>query len=157
LISSCIILAARHYHLVARDLFTAMKNVARLVVAVNVARYKIEWHVLLRRVLNHRRNPCRLRGRWPTDAQARAHGFDVTRGVVIQLEVRFLLRDSRPEVEVGLVPDFEVPVGDLVYAVALDQVLSELSDQVIPLGVVLGRRDIRVIPERVQIRPGGKL
>ncbi len=102
-------------------------------------------------------NPRRLRRRRPADAQLRAYGLDVARGVVVELEVGLLPRRSSPEIEIGLVPHFEVPARHFVDAIAIDQVPGELRDHVVPLGIILGRRDVGVIPERLQIRPRGQL
>ena len=65
-------------------------------------------------------------------------GFaDAGDGVVVELEV--LLGGALPVGDVGLVPDFKVPGGDLVAAVALDEVLDYAAAEFAPHGVVPGR------------------
>ena len=60
----------------------------------------------------------------PTRIRA-VHRLQRAGGVVIELKVGFLRRAPGPEIDVRLIPDFEVPTGDLVDAVAIDQVLGE--------------------------------
>jgi hypothetical protein len=68
------------------------------------------------------------RRRWrAADAQAGADVLQVIGGVGVEVEVGLHARDAVPEVDVGLVPDFEVPGGDLIDAVAIDEVLGEVA------------------------------
>ena len=62
---------------------------------------------------------------------------DAGDGVVVQLQV--IGRRALPVADVGLVPDLEVPGGDFVAAIALDEVLDDAAHQFAPHGVVLGR------------------
>ena len=59
--------------------------------------------------------------------------------MIVELEVGGLLGLAGPEVDVGLVPHFEVPLGDFVDAVAIDQMLGELVDEVVPFRPVFRR------------------
>jgi len=97
-----------------------------------------------------RRDPRCLRRGWAADLQAGRDGFERAGGVVIELKVGGLFGIADPEVDVGLVPDFELPGGDFVEAVSLDQVLSEGGNHRVPERVVAGGRDIGLVPERVQ-------
>ena len=73
------------------------------------------------------------RGRCGTAyAQARTDLLEVAGGVVVELEVGLLAGHSTPEVDVGLIPDFEVPGRDLIDAVAVHEVLCEVRHQVVP-------------------------
>ena len=69
-------------------------------------------------------NPRRLRGRGATDPQSRTDRFDGERGVVVQIPVAGLLGLSGPKIEVRLVPHFEIPLRNLINAVAVDQMLQ---------------------------------
>ena len=82
------------------------------------------------------RDPRGLRGGWAADLQARRDRFQRACGVVVEFEVGGLLGIANPEVDVGFVPHFELPGGDFVDAVALDEVLSEGGDHRVPQRVV---------------------
>ena len=84
------------------------------------------------------------------DAQAWIDGFERAGGVLVELEVRTVARDASPEVDVGLVPDFEVPLRDFVDAVAIDEVVSEGGDEGVPALEGFGRGDVGLVPEGVQ-------
>ena len=145
------------HHLIARNILIGVEDVAGLVVAVDVGGNEVEGNFILGGVLDHVANPGSLGRRRTAHAQARADRLNVARGVVVEFEVRLLARRAGPEIEIRLVPHFEVPGRNFLQAVAIDQVLHELGDHVVPLGIVLGRRDIGVIPEGLQIRPRGQL
>src|SRR5581483_7728080 len=106
---------------------------------------------------NHVPNPGGLRSRRPAYPQRRRYILNIARGMVVELEICLLTRRTAPEIEVGFVPDLEIPLRNLVYAVALNQVFCELRDQVIPFRVILRRRDVRVVPEGLQVLAGGQL
>ena len=90
-----------------------------------------------------------LRGGGAADAETGTDGFDGAGGVVVELEVGLLGGAADPEVDVGLVPDLEVPLRDLVKAIALNQVLGEGGNEGVPLGVVGRRGDDLLVPEGV--------
>ena len=144
-------------HLVARNVLVGMKDVARLVVAIDVRRNEVERHVGLLGVADHFAYPRRLRRCRAAHAQRRRNRLDVAGGVVVKLEVGWLLRRAAPEVEVGFVPDFEIPLRNFINTVALHEVLGELRDQVVPLRIILRRRDVGVVPERLQVRSRSQL
>ena len=96
------------------------------------------------------RDPGGLRGGGAADAEAGAYFFDGEGGVIVELEVGGLFGVADPEVDVGFVPYFESPLGDFVDAVAVDEVLGEGGDHGVPERVVLGRRDVLLVPEGVQ-------
>ena len=83
-------------------------------------------------------DPGGLRGGGATDEEAVAYFFDGESGVVVELEVSWLLRVADPEVDVGFVPYFEAPLGYFFDAVAVDEVLGEGGDHGVPERVVLG-------------------
>ena len=86
---------------------------------------------------------CRLfrwTGWWWRGRQPSPSGNDGTNardGVVVELPV--VLGRCVPVVDVGLVPDFEVPLQHGLLAVALDEVRSHDADQFSPFLVVLRR------------------
>ena len=92
--------------------------------------------------------PGGLRGRRSAYAESGVDCLDRARRVVVELEVGGLLGIAAPEIDVGLVPDFEVPLRDFVDTVAFDEMLRELRDQVVPLRVVLGRSDVLACTRR---------
>src|SRR5271166_2422824 len=108
-------------------------------------------------MLDHGIDPRRLRRRWTSNAQPTVHGLYGARRMVVQFEIRFLSGRSLPEVDVWFVPHFEIPRGDFVDAVALDQVPGELRDHVVPLGVILRRGDVGAIPKCLDVRTRSKL
>ena len=144
-------------HVAARDVLVAVEHVLRGVVAVDVGAEEIDRHVVLFRVRQEIRGPRALCGGRPADAQARVHRLQRAGGVVVQRVVGGLLRLAGPEADVRLVPHLEVPAGYLVDAVTRDQVAGEGGDHRVPLGVVLRRRAVGVIPELLQlVRVGGQ-
>ena len=101
-------------------------------------------------------DPGRLRRRRPADTQPSIDGLDRPRGGFIKLKIRVLGRLARPEVDVGLVPDLEVPLPDLIDAVTLDEMPRERADQLCPLLVRLRRVRQRLVPERMRLLRGGQ-
>ena len=144
-------------HLRARNTFGCTKDVFRIVVAVNVRGDEIDRHVLRCGVRDEAIDPCSLSCGWAADAQARADALQRLRGFIIELVVRRFVRLASPKIEIRLVPDFEVPVRDFVDAVARDEMLGELADQIVPLGIVFRRRDDGAIPEGLVDVFGGEL
>jgi hypothetical protein len=70
--------------------------------------------------------------------------------VRVKFEVRPFAWDAAPKIDVRLIPDFEVPLRNLVDAVTFDQVLGEMRHQSIPGFETFRRRDIRLVPEGVE-------
>ncbi len=126
------------------------KHVFGLVVSVHVRRDEVHGNLVLRTVSNKGVGPCCLGRGGPADAQARAYLFKGACGVIVQLPVSGLLRIARPKIEIRLVPDFKVPLRNLIDAVAVDQVPGELGDEVVPLIPVFGWRDVLLVPERME-------
>jgi hypothetical protein len=83
-------------------------------------------------------------------SEARADGLECASGVIVEIEVRLLSRDAVPEVDVGFIPHFEVPLGDFLDAVTVNEVLGEVLDEVIPSLHALWWRDILFIPKGVK-------
>ena len=69
--------------------------------------------------------------------------FDGEGGLVVELEV--LLLRAGPEGDVGLVPDFEFPGAHFWHAVAVDTVIGEGVDHVVPILPVAGRGDVALV------------
>jgi hypothetical protein len=119
-------------HLVRRDGTVVAEDVLCGVVAVDVRGDEVERDVIGRGVGDHVADPGGLRGSGASDADARVDAFEGAGGVVVQLEVGLLGGAASPEIDVGLVPDFEVPLRDFIDAVALDEVLGEGDDEGVP-------------------------
>ena len=94
-------------------------------------------------------DPGRLRRRGSADAKPRIHGLQRSRRRVVKLVVRLLLRIARPEIEVRLVPDLEIPLRDFVDSVAIDQMLREVRNEIAPFLIACRRRNDRLVPERM--------
>src|SRR6267143_3134911 len=98
---------------------------------------------------------CRGRA---ADAETRAHAFDGARSAIVELVVGRFFRIADPEVNVGLVPNFEIPLRDFVEAVPLDEMAREILDELLPFVPILGRRDVLLVPESMQrVRVRGEL
>ena len=106
-------------HGVARDVLVGAEDIVGGVVGVDVGGDEVDRDVFGLGVREEWRDPRGLRGGWPAHLQAGRDGFERARGVVVELEVGGLFRGAHPEVDVGLVPDFELPGGDFIEAVAL--------------------------------------
>ena len=103
-------------------------------------------------------DPGGLRGGGSADAQLRADSLDALGGVIVELEVGGLFGLAGPEVDVGLVPDFEVPLRHFVDAVAVDQVLGELRrSRSSHLAQSLGGETFCLYQKACRRRVGGQL
>ena len=71
-------------------------------------------------------------GRGAAHAQTRADLLQRARRVVIELEVGLLARDTIPEIDIRLIPNFEIPLRDFLDAVAIDQVLGKVRSSAHP-------------------------
>src|SRR5260370_40735276 len=119
-------------HFVARDLFVGAEDVFGGVVGVDVGGDEVDGDVVLFAVLEEGRDPGGLCGGGATDEEAATNFFDGESGVVVELEVSWLLRAADPEVEVGFVPYFEAPFGYFFNSVAIDEVLGKAGDHSVP-------------------------
>lgn len=100
--------------------------------AVGVGGDEVEGGIVLRAVVERLLDPSVAGGGGAADAVAGIDTLDGAGGGVVELEVTGLA--AGPEaVEVGFVPDFEVPPADLVGAVAVGEVADEVVDEVGPL------------------------
>src|SRR5580698_4610228 len=70
--------------------------------------------------------------------------------MVVELPVSRLPKISGPKIQVGFVPNLEIPLRDFVDAVAIDQVFGERGDEVFPLAPILWRRHVGLVPESMQ-------
>jgi len=134
--------AANHFD--ARDGLMRPENILARIVGINVRRDKIHWHAILNGVLNETIDPGGLRRSGSTHAQPAIHALQGSRGCIIKLVISLFLRIAHPKINIRLVPDFEVPVGNLINAVALDKVLRKMSDQVVPFVYIFRRRNDRL-------------
>jgi hypothetical protein len=85
-----------------------------------VARNKIKRDVVLRAVLNENINPCGLSGCGTSHAKPGIALLDGAGRVIVKLPVSYLFWVARPKIEIGLIPNFEVPACDFVDAIAVD-------------------------------------
>src|SRR5258706_15591137 len=92
-------------------------------------------------------NPSRLRGGGSAHSQPWIYSLNRKCGVVIQFPISILFWLSRPEINVGLVPYFEIPLRNFIDAIAIYQMAGKCRDQIVPAVPVLGRRDIWPVPK----------
>src|SRR5579859_2021838 len=107
-------------HFVARDIFVSAEDVFGLVISVDVRGDKIHRDIFFFAVGEETVGPGGLRGGRPTDTQTGADLLDGAGGVVVQIVIGGFLGLAGPEIDIGLVPDFEIPVSYFVFAVAID-------------------------------------
>src|SRR6202142_1507954 len=144
------------HHLSARYGFIATEDVLRVIVAVDVCGDEVHGNLVVYSVANETIDPGSLGRRRSADAQTGIDRFDCFRGGVVKLVVGLLLRIAGPEIQVRLVPYFEVPPGDFVDSVSCNEMLGEVRDHLRPFAPVLGGRNDRVIPEDMLGGLGGE-
>src|SRR5260221_183229 len=86
----------------------------------------------------------------PTNAKAGTDSFDGQSSGIVELVIGGFLRITGPEVDVGLVPNFEIPRGYLVLAVTFDKMTREIFDELLPLIPIFGGSDVLFVPEGMQ-------
>src|SRR5579871_2680617 len=145
-----------HWH-IGWDVRIDSEQIFHGIVGVSVAGDEINGDILLSNMAEKRVDPMSRRSGRATDSQTRADGFESSRGVIVEIEVRGFFRVAGPEADVGLVPDFEVPLGDLIEPVTADEMLGQRADQVVPFLIALGWRDDGVVPEGMNVLAKGQL
>src|SRR5215469_6969735 len=102
-------------------------------------------------------HPRCLCGCRTSHAKPSIYFFDRVGSVIVKLPISILFRLTRPEIDVGLIPDFEIPFGNFSGAISLNQVPGKSRDKLVPFVPTFWRRDIRFIPKRVQSLLRGQL
>src|SRR6185437_6182622 len=100
------------------DLLGRPKDILGGVVGVDMGADEIDRHPPLGHMRKKRANPRRLRCRRSADPQAGTDALEIARGVIVKLEVAFLAGRAAPEIEIRLVPYLEIPLRNLIDAVA---------------------------------------
>src|SRR6185437_16723082 len=119
---------------------------------------EVDRHVALAGVLQKSVYPRSGRGCGPADSQPWTDALQIARRVIVELEIALLTRNAAPKVDVGFVPDLEIPLGHLVRPEVLHQVAREGCDEAIPFLQALRRRDVGLVPEGVKpVRVKGEL
>src|SRR4029077_9342830 len=95
------------HHFVTWNIFVRGEDVLGTVVAVNVRGNEVHRHVFLFAVLNEGVSPGGLRRRRASYAKPRIDSFDGASCMVIKFPVSGLLWIPGPEINIGLVPNFE--------------------------------------------------
>src|SRR6185369_7292628 len=111
---------------------------------------EIDWDALALAMREKAIGPGRLRGCRTSDTQPWADALDRLRGLIVKLVIGFFLWIADPEIEVGLIPHFEIPLRDFFKAVALHQMAREGFDHLAPAIPNLRRRHVLLVPEGVQ-------
>src|SRR6516165_8251480 len=91
--------------------------------------------------------PSRLCRCGSPDAEARTYIFQRTCRDIIESVVGFFSGFASPKIEIGLIPNLEIPAGYLVDPVSFDKVMGEFSNELVPLARVAGWGDIGMVPE----------
>src|SRR5271166_2741260 len=123
----------------------------RPVITVNVSRHEVQRRLFRDRMPNHVSYPSGLRRGRTANPQARVNALNGLSRVIIKLKIGGLFRYTRPKVDIRLIPDFEVPLHHLLAAITLYQMMCELINQFLPLGVVFGGRRKGTIPKIVPL------
>src|SRR5580700_6660272 len=91
--------------------------------------------------------PAGLRGGWTADAKAGADTLHGLCGDIVEMKVRFVSRIADPEIEIRLVPDFEIPLRNFLNSVAIDEMFGEGFDHRAPFVPIFRRCDVLLVPE----------
>src|SRR5271166_3597015 len=137
-------------------MFLFSENILRDVIRIDVRGHEVDGHILFHTMLNETIDPSSLRGGRSPHPEARADLLEGSCRDVIKSVIGFLLRLPSPKIEVGFVPNLEVPIGHILYAISLYEVLGEPKNQLIPLMRIARWRHIWVVPELVRSRPLGQ-
>src|SRR5215472_15031278 len=136
--------------LVAQRLVLSQQSLDRLIV-IAMRTHEVNRYMILCSIVEELRYPRRRCGCRSTNAQARRYRFQCTRRVRIQVEVGLHTGNTTPEVDIRLVPYFEVPLRNLINPKVVNEILCERTDQIIPSLHALRRRDILLVPEGMQV------
>src|SRR5215213_1675405 len=98
-------------------------------------------------VIDHLADPAAAGSGWTTDTIIRRDAFDCADSSVVKLEVLGLISCPEQIFQVGLVPDFEVPLAHFVATVTVGPMLYQLLDQALPFRVIPRRCHIAFPPE----------
>src|SRR6185437_10311357 len=86
-------------------------------------------------------NPCSLSCGRTSDNQPGICTLDRASRHIIEFEICGVFGIARPEIDVGLIPYFKVPVRDFFLSVSIYKVFAEVVDKVIPLSPVFRWRN----------------
>src|ERR1700729_3334343 len=118
--------------LVHRDLFICAKQIQHCIVRISMRRDKVDRDLICRGMFQKVIDPgCSSSGR-PSNTQSGIDALQSAGCVIVEFKVRSLPRYAAPEIDVRLVPDFEVPGCNLIDTVTVNKVLCEVGDQSIP-------------------------
>ena len=123
----------------------------RIITGVMMGGNEINRNVIIRTELLEGDDPGVDRGGGTTDLQFRIHSLQRAGGHLVQVEV-ILLGAIEEEAQVRLVPDFEEPLAHLVQTVALDQVLAEQADELLPLVLIIRHAGTALVMEQDRVR-----
>src|SRR5579872_6306223 len=91
--------------------------------------------------------PCSLCAGWSSHTKPLVYALNCSRRVIVKLPVGCLLGLAAPKIQIRFVPNFEVPLCNFIDAITVDQMFRKRGDEVVPLVPILGRRNIRPVPE----------
>ena len=107
-------------HSIHGDRFVGSEHVLCFVVAVDVRGHEVDRDIFFGNVLDEVVGPSGLGRRGAANAQTRTHRFQGDGGDIVQMIVGRFFRLTRPKIQVGLIPHFEIPLRHFVDAVAID-------------------------------------
>src|SRR5215472_3841575 len=83
-------------------------------------------------------HPRRLCGCRTSHAKPSIYFFDRVGSVIVKLPISILFRLTRPEIDVGLIPDFEIPFGNFIGAISLNQMPGKSRNKLVPFVPTFG-------------------
>ncbi len=107
-------------HFVAWNIFVRTEYVLGSIVSIDVGGNKIQRDIVSRAMFYENIHPCSLGGCGTSHAKPGIHLLNGASSVIIKLPVGCLFRLACPEINVGFIPDFEIPSCNLIDAVSLD-------------------------------------
>src|SRR5271163_814701 len=138
------------HSMVHRNIFVRSEEIFDGVVGISMRGDEINGHMIGRGVFQEIRHPRSGGSGGTAYTQTRVYSLQSTRSVSVEVEVGLLAGNATPEIDVRLVPDFEVPLRDFINAISVDEMLREMSHQRVPPLHTFGWRHILLVPEGVQ-------
>src|SRR5262249_39539373 len=117
-------------HLIARNELLCPENILCTIISVHVRRNEINRNVVLFAIADESVSPRSLGGRMSANADLWAGSLESARSVLVELPVGVLPRIAAPEIEIGLVPDFEIPLAHFLDAISAHEMFGQSRHQV---------------------------
>src|SRR6266403_3425665 len=106
-------------HALARNTFVSAEHIWCAIVSIYVGGNEINRDVLVNAMLDESIGPGGLRCGRTAHAETITHSLNGCDRVIVKLPVGRLFGLAHPEIDIRFVPDFEVPLRNLIHAVAI--------------------------------------